>query len=132
MEGLGDLERIRALRDRLYQGLSSGIDGVHLNGPPLDVRAPNNLNLSFERVEAEALLMALRDLALSTGSACTSATLEPSHVLRAIGVSDELAHASIRFGLGRFTTAEEIDFAIERICAEVKRLRELSPLYQTG
>lgn len=123
---------VARLRDRLWSGLSEGIDGVHLNGPPLDERAANNLNLSFERVEAEALLMALRDLAMSTGSACTSATLEPSHVLRALGVPDELAHSSIRFGLGRFTTEEEIDYAVERITSEVARLRAMSPLYASG
>lgn len=131
-EGLrsGEIEEVRRLRDRLWDGLST-IDGVHLNGPPLADRAPNNLNISFERVEAEALLMALRDLCLSTGSACTSATLEPSHVLRAIGVSDALAHASIRFGLGRFTTEEQVDYAVERLATEVERLRAMSPLYAT-
>ncbi len=125
----GEVDRVRHLRDRLWAGLSERVDGVHLNGPPLDRRAPHNLNLSFERVEAEALLMALRDLALSTGSACTSATLEPSHVLRALGVDPELAHASIRFGLGRFTTEEEVDYAVDRIATEVARLRAMSPLY---
>ena len=126
----GAIDGVRALRDRLWAGLSA-IDGVHLNGPPLDARAPNNLNLSIERVEAEALLMALRDLCLSTGSACTSATLEPSHVLRAIGVSDELAHASLRIGLGRFTTDDEVDHTLERFHTEIARLRAMSPLYAT-
>jgi cysteine desulfurase len=104
------------------------LDEVRLNGHP-ERRLPGNLNLSFAYVEGESLLMALRDLALSSGSACTSASLEPSHVLRAIGLSDELAHSSIRFGLGRFTEAAEIDLAAARVVEEVERLRGFSPRY---
>jgi cysteine desulfurase len=113
------------LRDRLLAGLSH-IDGVYLNGD-LARRVPHNLNASFGGVDGEALLLALDDIALSSGSACTSASLEPSHVLRALGRGDELAAASIRFSLGRFTTGEEIDYTIERVTREVARLREQSP-----
>jgi len=127
LSGVGDL---RARRDRLYKGLNAGLSGVHLNGPALDDRAANNLNVSFEGVEAEALLMAIREIAVSTGSACTSATLEPSHVLRAMGVSDALAHTSIRFGLGRFNTDDEIDYVVDKIAVKVTELRALSPLYE--
>jgi cysteine desulfurase len=103
---------------------------VHLNGPALDNRAVNNLNLSLDGIEAEALLMAIRDIAVSTGSACTSATLEPSHVLRALGIDSARAHSSLRFGLGRFNTVDEIDYVIERVAASVTQLRALSPLYE--
>lgn len=121
---------VRELRDRLYQGLVDRLDGVHLNGPPLDRRAPNNLNLSFDGVEAEALLMGIRDIAVSTGSACTSATLEPSHVLRALGLPPERAHGAIRFGVGRFNTAAQIDYVIDRVAATVTDLRALGNLYE--
>ena len=128
IEGLsnGERSRIRELRDHMYEGLSSRIDGVRLNGPPLDARAGNNLNISFDGVEAEALLMAVRELCMSTGSACSSATLEPSHVLRAIGVPREVAHTSLRFGLGRFTTADEINHAVDLMVQKVAEVRALS------
>jgi cysteine desulfurase len=121
--------RLLALRERLRRGLCDGLDLVTLNGS-LEHRVPGNLNLSFACVEGEALMMAIKDVAVSSGSACTSASLEPSYVLRAMGVSDEMAHSSIRFGLGRFTTAEEVDFVIGLVIAKVKRLREMSPLYE--
>jgi cysteine desulfurase len=121
-------ERIRALRDRLYKGIQ-GIEEAYVNGD-LKQRIPHNLNVSFNFVEGESLIMAVKDLAVSSGSACTSASLEPSYVLRALGRSDELAHSSIRFTLGRFTTEEEIDFAIELIKRKVAKLRELSPLWE--
>lgn len=120
-------ERIRMLRDRLWAGLSD-IEEVHINGD-IDQRVPHNLNVSFNYVEGESLIMALKDLAVSSGSACTSASLEPSYVLRALGRSDELAHSSIRFSIGRFTTVEEIDFAIDLIKHKIGKLRELSPLW---
>src|SRR5210317_1233658 len=120
-------ERIRMLRDRLYEGLSD-IEEVYVNGD-LEHRIAGNLNISFNFVEGESLIMALRDLAVSSGSACTSASLEPSYVLRALGRNDELAHSSIRFTIGRFTTAEEIDYAVELIRAAVEKLRDLSPLW---
>ncbi len=120
-------ERIRALRDRLYKGLSQ-IEEAHLNGD-MEWRVPHNLNLSFNFVEGESLIMAVRDLAVSSGSACTSASLEPSYVLRALGRSDELAHSSIRFTIGRFTTEEEVDFAIDLVTRNIGRLREMSPLW---
>jgi len=119
-------ERLAALRDRLQRVLTEELDNVTLNGHPSE-RLPGNLNLSFGYVEAESLLMALnREIALSTGSACSSATLEPSYVLKALGQGDEIAHSSIRFGLGRFTTAEEVDTVARRVIAEVRRLRKLS------
>jgi cysteine desulfurase len=121
-------ERIRALRDRLLKGIQ-GIEEAYVNGD-LDQRIPHNLNVSFNFVEGESLIMAVKDLAVSSGSACTSASLEPSYVLRALGRSDELAHSSIRFTLGRFTTEEEIDFAIDLIKRKVAKLRELSPLWE--
>src|SRR5205085_3205374 len=104
--------RIRKLRERLHEGLMSNLDGCTLNGHP-DQRLPGNLNLSFAHVQGEALLMALKNVAVSSGSACTSASVEPSYVLRALGVPDDLAHGSIRFGIGRFNSEEEIDFTIE-------------------
>lgn len=119
--------RLAALRERLHHGLVQ-LEDVRLNGHPT-LRLAGNLNVSFEGVEADSLLAALPDVALSSGSACTSATLEPSHVLRAIGLDDDVAHASVRFGLGRFTTEPDIDYAIERVAHEVKRLRALSPQY---
>ncbi|TJZ73163.1 IscS subfamily cysteine desulfurase [Chitiniphilus eburneus] len=128
-EDLGtELERVRMLRDRLWAGLSD-IEEVHLNGD-LERRVPHNLNVSFNFVEGESLIMALKDLAVSSGSACTSASLEPSYVLRALGRSDELAHSSIRFTIGRFTTVEDIDFTIKLIHEKIGKLRELSPLWE--
>ena len=121
-------ERIRALRDRLLRGLTQ-IDEVYVNGD-LEHRVPHNLNISFNFVEGESLIMAVKDLAVSSGSACTSASLEPSYVLRALGRSDELAHSSIRFTVGRFTTEDEIDFAIDLIKSKVGKLREMSPLWE--
>jgi cysteine desulfurase len=121
-------ERVRGLRDRLLKGIQ-GIEEAYVNGD-LDQRIPHNLNVSFNFVEGESLIMAVKDLAVSSGSACTSASLEPSYVLRALGRSDELAHSSIRFTLGRFTTEEEIDFAIDLIKRKVAKLRELSPLWE--
>ncbi len=120
-------ERIRMLRDRLYNGLKD-MEEVYVNGD-LEHRIAGNLNISFNFVEGESLIMALRDLAVSSGSACTSASLEPSYVLRALGRNDELAHSSIRFTIGRFTTAEEIDYTIELVRAAVEKLRDLSPLW---
>ena len=121
-------ERVRALRDRLLKGIQD-VEEAYVNGD-LDQRIPHNLNVSFNFVEGESLIMAVKDLAVSSGSACTSASLEPSYVLRALGRSDELAHSSIRFTLGRFTTEEEIDFAIDLIKRKVAKLRELSPLWE--
>jgi cysteine desulfurase len=121
-------ERVRSLRDRLLKGIQD-IEEAYVNGD-LDQRIPHNLNVSFNFVEGESLIMAVKDLAVSSGSACTSASLEPSYVLRALGRSDELAHSSIRFTLGRFTTEDEIDFAIDLIKRKVAKLRELSPLWE--
>ena len=119
--------RISALRDRLWNGLSD-MEEVYLNGD-MEQRVPGNLNVSFNYVEGESLIMALKDMAVSSGSACTSSSLEPSYVLRALGRSDELAHSSIRFSIGRFTTAEEIDYIVERMKEKVGKLRDLSPLW---
>ena len=121
-------ERIRMLRDRLWRGLSE-MEEVFLNGD-LERRVPHNLNVSFNYVEGESLIMAIKDLAVSSGSACTSASLEPSYVLRALGRSDELAHSSIRFSVGRFTTEEEVDYAVKLIRDKVGKLREMSPLWE--
>ena len=121
--------RLRALRDRLYKGITARLSEVYVNGS-MEHRLPGNLNISFAFVEGESLLMALKDVAVSSGSACTSASLEPSYVLRALGVGDELAHASIRFGLGRFNTEQEVDFVIELVVKSVERLRTLSPLWE--
>jgi cysteine desulfurase len=127
-EGMGaENERIRGLRDRLLAGLQ-GIPELRINGH-LEQRVPHNLNISFQFVEGESLLMGMKGIAVSSGSACTSASLEPSYVLRALGLSDEIAHSSIRFSVGRFTTAEEIDRAIAQVRDTVERLRELSPLW---
>jgi cysteine desulfurase len=120
--------RIRVLRDRLWAGLST-IEQVFLNGD-LDARVPHNLNASFNFVEGESLIMAIKDIAVSSGSACTSASLEPSYVLRALGRSDELAHSSIRFSIGRFTTEADVDFTIDLLTRKVGKLRELSPLWE--
>jgi cysteine desulfurase len=121
--------RMMQLRERLHQGLFKQLDEVYLNGHPTD-RLPGNLNVSFAFVEGESLLMGLKDVAVSSGSACTSATLEPSYVLKALGVGEDLAHTSIRFGLGRFNTAEEVDHVVDRVVHEVRRLRDMSPLYE--
>jgi cysteine desulfurase len=121
-------ERIRMLRDRLWAGLSS-IEEVYINGD-MERRVPHNLNVSFNYVEGESMLMALKDVAISSGSACTSASLEPSFVLRALGRNDELAHSSIRFSVGRFTTVEEVDFTIDLVKSKIAKLRELSPLWE--
>ena len=141
--GMADeAQRLLRLRERLNDGLFSQLDDIYLNGHPVH-RLPGNLNVSFAYVEGESLLMGLNGstspiavgetvppIAVSSGSACTSATLEPSYVLKALGVGDELAHTSIRFGLGRFNTEEEVDYVVERVVHEVRRLRELSPLYE--
>jgi len=121
-------ERIRRLRDRLWNGMSH-IDEIYLNGD-LDKRVPHNLNVSFNYVEGESLIMAVKELAVSSGSACTSASLEPSYVLRALGRNDELAHSSIRFTLGRFTTEQEVDFAADLLQKRVAKLRDMSPLWE--
>ncbi|HZP45605.1 MAG TPA: IscS subfamily cysteine desulfurase [Candidatus Binataceae bacterium] len=128
-EMVEEARRLTDLRNRLQAGIFERLDEVSLNGHPTE-RLPGNLNLSFAYVEGESLLMGISDVAVSSGSACTSATLEPSYVIRALGVSDELAHSSIRFGLGRFNTAEEVDFVTDRIAREVTRLRDMSPLYE--
>ena len=122
--------RLMSLRQRLYTGLTENLEEVYLNGHPTE-RIPGNLNLSFSYVEGESFLMGLnREIALSSGSACTSATLEPSYVLKALGVGEELAHTSIRFGLGRFNTEEDVDYVVRRVSEVVVRLREMSPLYE--
>ncbi|MCZ6580300.1 MAG: IscS subfamily cysteine desulfurase [Nitrospirales bacterium] len=121
--------RIAAMRDRLEEGINASLEESYLNGHPTE-RLPGNLNISFAYVEGEALLMGVKEIALSSGSACTSATLEPSYVLRALGVGSDLAHSSIRFGLGRFTTNEEVEYTIERMIKAVNHLREMSPLYE--
>lgn len=128
-EMASESERLRMLRQRLYDGLVKKVPQVYLNGDP-ERRLPGNLNISFAFVEGEGLMMGIKDLAVSSGSACTSASLEPSYVLRALGVEVEMAHTSLRLGLGRFTTKEEVDFAIETISREVGRLREMSPLWE--
>jgi cysteine desulfurase len=124
-----EAQRLTALRDRLHQGILARLDYVTLNGHPTE-RLPGTVNLSFAYVEGEALMMKMKDVAVSSGSACTSASLEPSFVLRGIGVSDALAHSSIRFSLGRFNTAEQIDYAIAQVVRGVNELRQLSPLYE--
>ena len=125
----GEADRVRALRDRLWDGVRKNLDELYLNGS-WEHRLPGNLNVSFAFCEGEAMMMAIKDLAVSSGSACTSASLEPSYVLRAMGVDVELAHTSIRFGIGRFTTEEEIDHAIALVTEKVRWLREMSPLYE--
>jgi cysteine desulfurase len=121
--------RILSLREKLWQGLNSRLDHIYINGHA-EQRLPGNLNVSFGFVEGEGLMMGISDIAVSSGSACTSASLEPSYVLRALGVGDDLAHSSIRFGLGRFTTEEEIDYTIDRVTTAVQKLRDMSPLYE--
>jgi cysteine desulfurase len=128
-EMASDTARLTAMRDRLEAGIMATLEESYLNGHPTN-RLPGNLNISFAYVEGESLLMGMKDVALSSGSACTSATLEPSYVLRALGVGVELAHSSIRFGLGRFNTEEEIDYTIKKIIEVVTKLREMSPLYE--
>ena len=127
-EMAAEAERLHDFKHRLYEGLRQRIPEIFLNGDE-EHRIPGNLNISFAYVEGEGLMMGIKDLAVSSGSACTSASLEPSYVLRALGVEEELAHTSLRLGLGRFTTEDDIDYAIERISKEVNRLRELSPLW---
>ena len=124
-----EARRLAGLRDRLQEGILARLDEVHLNGHPRE-RLPANLNLSFAYVEGESLLMGLNDVAVSSGSACTSASQEPSYVLRALGLEEDLAQASLRFGLGRFNTEEEVDYVVERVASVVHQLRELSPLYE--
>jgi cysteine desulfurase len=122
-------KRLRFLRDKLLHGLQNDLDEVYVNGT-LEHRLPHNLNISFAYVEGESLLMGINDIAVSSGSACTSATLEPSYVLKALGAGDDLAHSSIRFGIGRFNTEEEVDYVGGKVVEVVKKLRELSPLYE--
>ena len=129
LELTAESQRCRELRDRLHQRITGALDFVELNGHP-EQRLPGNLNLSFHFVEGESLIMGISDVAVSSGSACTSASLEPSHVLRAMDVGEDLAHSSIRFGIGRFTTREEVDYAADAVVKAVRRLREMSPLYE--
>jgi cysteine desulfurase len=124
-----EAERLIALRERLKDGILKQLDDVQINGHAVQ-RLPGNLNVSFAYIEGESLLMGLKDIAVSTGSACTSASLEPSYVLKAIGLADELAYSAIRFGLGRFTSQDEIDYTVKRVVEEVRRLREMSPVYK--
>jgi cysteine desulfurase len=122
-------KRLIGLRDKLREGIMGQLTEVYLNGHPTE-RLPGNLNLSFAFVEGEGLMMGIKEIAVSSGSACTSASLEPSYVLKALGVGDELAHSSIRFGMGRFTTEDEVDYTIDSVVREVNRLRAMSPLYE--
>jgi cysteine desulfurase len=122
-------ERLQGLRQRLYDGLHRNLDELYVNGS-MEHRLPHSLNISFAYVEGESLLMGINDVAVSSGSACTSASLEPSYVLKALGAGDDLAHSSIRFGLGRWTTEAEVDYVIEKLTSVVRRLREMSPLYE--
>ncbi|MFZ4579189.1 MAG: IscS subfamily cysteine desulfurase [Myxococcota bacterium] len=124
-----EAQRLLALRNRLWTGLKARLDHIYLNGHE-DFRTPGNMNVSFAYVEGESMLMGIADIAVSSGSACTSASLEPSYVLKALGVGDELAHTSIRFGIGRFNTEEEIDYTIERVVEVANRLRDMSPLWE--
>jgi cysteine desulfurase len=124
-----EAKRLLALRERLREGIQSQVTDTFVNGS-LEHRLPGNLNISFAYVEGEAMLMGLKDIAVSSGSACTSASLEPSYVLRSLGVAEEMAHTSIRFGLGRFNTEEEVDFVIKTVVGKINKLRELSPLYE--
>jgi cysteine desulfurase len=128
-EMAAETKRLFALRERLRKGITSKLEDVYLNGHPTE-RLPGNLNLSFAYVEGEAMMMGIKDVAVSSGSACTSASLEPSYVLKALGVGDELAHSSIRFGLGRFNTEEEVDFVVDDVVRAVNHLRQMSPLYE--
>merc|ERR1719409_1244081 len=124
-----DTAHVTRLHRKLWDGVVATIPHVEVNGS-MEARYPGNLNLSFAYVEGESMLMAIKNIAVSSGSACTSASLEPSYVLRAIGVEEDLAHTSIRFGIGRFTTEEEIDFAVDLCVKHVNRLREMSPLWE--
>jgi cysteine desulfurase len=128
-EMLEESKRTFALRERLRKGIMDQLPETYLNGHPTE-RLPGNANISFAYVEGEGMMMGIKDVAVSSGSACTSASLEPSYVLRSLGVGDELAHSSIRFGIGRFNTQEEVDFVVDLVVREVKRLREMSPLYE--
>ena len=128
-EMTAEADRLRKLRERLNQGLHKNLDELYINGS-MEHRLPHNLNISFAYVEGESLLMGINDVAVSSGSACTSASLEPSYVLKALGAGDDLAHSSIRFGLGRWTTEEEVDYVVEKLTTVVRRLREMSPLYE--
>jgi cysteine desulfurase len=128
-EGVAEAKRILALRERLRGRLDAALGDLQLNGS-LEHRLPGNLNVSFAFVEGEAMMMAMKEVAVSSGSACTSASLEPSYVLHAMGVGDDLAHSSIRFGLGRFNTEEEVDYVADLVIRKVKKLREMSPLYE--
>jgi cysteine desulfurase len=128
-EMAADTERLKGLRDRLNQKLHDGLDEIYVNGS-IEHRLPHSLNISFAYVEGESLLMGINDVAVSSGSACTSASLEPSYVLKALGAGDDLAHSSIRFGLGRWTTTEEVDYVADKLINVVTRLREMSPLYE--
>ena len=124
-----DTKRLSGLRDRLNDRLHKGLDEIYVNGS-MEHRLPHSLNVSFAYVEGESLLMGINDVAVSSGSACTSASLEPSYVLKALGAGDDLAHSSIRFGLGRWTTEEEVDYVADKLTTVVTRLREMSPLYE--
>jgi cysteine desulfurase len=128
-EGKAESVKLAALRERLRSRIMGQLDEVYINGS-VEHRLPGNLNISFNFVEGEGLMMAIKDVAVSSGSACTSASLEPSYVLRALGVGDELAHSSIRFGLGRFNTEEEVDYVADLVVRKVKGLRDLSPLWE--
>jgi cysteine desulfurase len=128
-EGAEENVRIAKLRDRLHRRLASELDSLTLNGDP-ERRLPGNLNISFAFVEGEGLMMAIKDVAVSSGSACTSASLEPSYVLKAMGLDEDLAHSSLRFGLGRFNTEEEVDYVADLLISKVKKLRDISPLYE--
>jgi len=130
-EMMAEGERLARLRDKLKDAITSGLDEIFINGS-LAHRLPHNINISFANVESDALLMGVGDVAISNGSACTSATIEPSHVLKALGVSDDLGHSSIRFGLGRFNTEEEVDYAAARVIETVRRLRELAPSFEAA
>jgi cysteine desulfurase len=129
LEGAEEGKKLLALRERLRHKLQSALEETFVNGS-LEHRLPGNLNISFAFVEGEAMMMAIKDVAVSSGSACTSASLEPSYVLRALGVGDELAHSSIRFGLGRFNTEDEVDYVADLVIQKVKHLRDMSPLYE--
>ena len=129
LEMAKDTERLRTLRDRLSEALHGSLDEIYINGS-MEHRLPHNLNISFAYVEGESLLMGINDVAVSSGSACTSASLEPSYVLKALGAGDDLAHSSIRFGLGRWSTDEEVDYVVDKLTKVVRRLREMSPLYE--